>query len=252
MYFFLSHLAFADICISSSVAPKMLVGLFVGRTNISYIGCAAQLTSIVTFGIVECLLLAAMAYDRYVAICNPLLYKVIMSQNLCMWLVAVSYIGGCMNSMAFLTCVLSLSFQGTVELDHFFCDLPALLKLSSTNITITCTRPSVLSGSILSVTLLIITFSYFCILSAILRIRCAHGRNKAFSTCASHLTAVTLFCGTVSFTYLQPDSNISMDQAKIVSVFYVLVIPMLNPLIYSLRNKEVKDAVERRVRKTFC
>ncbi|XP_002708647.3 olfactory receptor 5P80-like [Oryctolagus cuniculus] len=250
MYLFLSHLAFVDIGYSSSVTPVMLMGFLRKGTLIPIAGCVAQLCSVVTFGTAECFLLAAMAYDRYVAICSPLLYNTHMSPRICIFLVGMSYLGGCGNAWTFTGCLLSLSFCGPNKVNHFFCDYSPLLKLSCSHDFISEIVPATSSGSIIVITVFIIALSYVYILFSILKMRSTEGRHKAFSTCTSHLTAVTLFYGTITFIYVMPKSSYSTDQNKVVSVFYTVVIPMLNPLIYSLRNKEVKEAVRKLMART--
>ncbi|XP_051005580.1 olfactory receptor 508-like [Acomys russatus] len=245
MYIFLSHLAFVDIGYSSSVTPIMLMGFVRKETFILVAGCVAQLCSVVTFGSAECFLLAAMAYDRYVAICSPLLYSTQMSSTVCMLLVGASYLGGCVNAWTFTGCLLNLSFCGPNKVNHFFCDYSPLLKLSCSHKLSSEVIPAISSGSIIVITVFIIVMSYVYILVSILKMRSTEGRRKAFSTCTSHLTAVTLFYGTITFIYVMPKSSYSTDQNKVVSVFYTVVIPMLNPLIYSLRNKEVKEAMKK-------
>ncbi|EGV99011.1 Olfactory receptor 481 [Cricetulus griseus] len=245
MYLFLSHLAFVDIGYSSSVTPVMIVSFLRERTAIPVAGCIVQLGSDVGSGTAECFLLAAMAYDRYVAICSPLLYSTLMSPRVCFILLVISYVGGCVNSSSFTSCLLSLTFCGPNKVNHFFCDLPPLVELSCTHVYIAEMSPAISAGSIIVITLFIIIVSYLYILHSILRMRSTEGRHKAFSTCTSHLTAVTLFYGTVTFVYVIPKSSHSPNQIKVVSVFYTVVIPMLNPLIYSLRNKEVKEAMRK-------
>ncbi|XP_046294158.1 olfactory receptor 5P4-like isoform X2 [Marmota monax] len=250
MYLFLSHLAFVDIGYSTKVTPVMIVSFLRERTTIPVAGCIAQLGSDVVFGTAECFLLAAMAYDRYVAICSPLLYSTHMSPTVCIILLVASYLGGIMNASSFTSCLLSLTFCGPNTINHFFCDLPPLVKLSCTHIYIAEISPAISAGSIIVITLFTISVSYLYILHSILRMRSTEGRHKAFSTCTSHLTAVTLFYGTVTFVYVIPKSSHSPDHIKVVSVFYTVVIPMLNPLIYSLRNKEVKEAMKKLMVKT--
>nr|XP_048316322.1 olfactory receptor 502-like [Myodes glareolus] len=252
MYFFLSHLASADIGYSSSVTPNMLVGFLVERNTISYVGCAIQLGSAVFFGTVECFLLAAMAYDRFIAICNPLLYSTKMSTQVCVQLLIVSYVGGFLNSSSFTMSFFSFLFCGPNRINHFFCDFTPLVELSCSDNSILIILDSFLAGSIILITVFVIAVSYIYILITILKMRSTEGRHKAFSTCTSHLTAVTLFFGTITFIYVMPKSNYSTDQNKVVSVFYMVVIPMLNPLIYSLRNNEIKGALKKQIgRKTF-
>ncbi|XP_027798174.3 olfactory receptor 5P4 isoform X1 [Marmota flaviventris] len=250
MYLFLSHLAFVDIGYSTTVTPVMIVSFLRERTTIPVAGCIAQLGSDVVFGTAECFLLAAMAYDHYVAICSPLLYSTHMSPTVCIILLVASYLGGIMNASSFTSCLLSLTFCGPNTINHFFCDLPPLVKLSCTHIYVAEISPAVSAGSIIVITLFTISVSYLYILHSILRMRSTEGRHKAFSTCTSHLTAVTLFYGTVTFVYVIPKSSHSPDHIKVVSVFYTVVIPMLNPLIYSLRNKEVKEAMKKLMVKT--
>jgi olfactory receptor len=245
MYLFLSHLAFVDVGFSTSVTPIMLIGFTGQRTALPVAGCEAQLCSGVTFGTTECFLLAAMAYDHYVAICSPLLYSVHMSPKVCMLLVGASYLGGCVNASTFTSCLLSLSFCGPNHIDHFFCDFSPLLKRACSDISIIEIIPSISSASIIVVTVFIISLSYIYILTTILKMHSTEGRHKAFSTCTSHLTAVTLYYGTITFIYVMPRSSYSTKQNKVVSLFYTVVIPMLNPLIYSLRNRDVKEALRK-------
>uniref|UniRef100_A0AC11CEQ5 Olfactory receptor family 5 subfamily P member 3 n=2 Tax=Ovis aries TaxID=9940 RepID=A0AC11CEQ5_SHEEP len=245
MYLFLCHLAFVDVGYSASVTPVMLMGFLREGTSIRVAGCVAQLCSVVTFGTAECFLLAAMAYDRYVAICLPLLYSTHMSPRICILLVGASYLGGCVNAWTFTGCLLSLSFCGSNKVNHFFCDYSPLLKLSCSHDFTSEITPAISSGSIIVVTVFIIALSYIYILFSVLKMRSTEGRHKAFSTCTSHLTAVTLFYGTITFIYVMPKSSYSAEQNKVVSVFYTVIIPMLNPLIYSLRNKEVKEAMRK-------
>uniref|UniRef100_G1U7H4 Olfactory receptor n=1 Tax=Oryctolagus cuniculus TaxID=9986 RepID=G1U7H4_RABIT len=247
MYFFLSHLAFADIGYSSSVTPNMLVNFLVERNTISYLGCGIQLGSGAFFGTVECFLLASMAYDRFVAICNPLLYSTKMSTQVCIQLFAVAYVGGFLNASTFTFTFFSLLFCGPTRVNHFFCDFAPLVELSCSDVSVPVVVPSFTVGSIIAITVFVIAVSYIYILITIMKMRSTEGRQKAFSTCTSHLTAVTLFYGTITFIYVMPKSSYSTDQNKIVSVFYTVVIPMLNPLIYSLRNNEIKGALKREI-----
>ncbi|XP_032097048.1 olfactory receptor 5P2 [Sapajus apella] len=252
MYFFLSHLAFADMGYSSSVTPNMLVNFLVERNTISYLGCAIQLGSAAFFATVECILLAAMAYDRFVAICSPLLYSNKMSTQVCVQLLLVAFIAGFFIAVSYTTSFYFLLFCGPNRVNHFFCDFAPLLELSCSGISVSTVVLSFSAGSIIVVTVCVIAVSYIYILITILKMRSTDGRHKAFSTCTSHLTVVTLFYGTITFIYVMPKSSYSTDQNKVVSVFYTVVIPMLNPLIYSLRNKEIKGALKRELgRKIF-
>ncbi|XP_032751814.1 olfactory receptor 494 [Rattus rattus] len=245
MYFFLSHLASVDIAYSSSVTPNMLANFLVKQNTISYLGCSIQFGSAAFFGTVECFLLAAMAYDRFVAICNPLLYSTKMSTQVCIQLVVGSYIGGFLNASSFLLSFFSFIFCGPNRINHFFCDFAPLVELSCSDVSVFVVVTSFSAGSVTMLTVFVIAISYTYILITILKMHSTEGRHKAFSTCTSHLTAVTLFYGTVMFIYVIPKSNYSTDQKKVVSLFYMMVIPMLNPLIYSLRNNEIKGALKR-------
>ncbi|XP_045412953.1 olfactory receptor 502-like [Lemur catta] len=252
MYFFLSHLAFADMGYSSSVTPNMLVNFLVEKNAISYLGCAIQLSSAAFFGTIECFILAAMAYDRFVAICNPLLYSTKMSTRICVQFLLVAHIAGVLNAISYTISFFSLFFCGPNRVNHFFCDFDPLIELSCSDASVLIAVSSLSVGSIVVVTVFVIAVSYIYILITILKMRSSEGRHKAFSTCTSHLTAVTLFYGTITFIYVMPKSSYSTDQNKMVSVFYMVVIPMLNPLIYSLRNKEIKGALKRKLgRKIF-
>ncbi|XP_065258951.1 olfactory receptor 5AR1-like [Emys orbicularis] len=249
MYFFLRNLSFCDLCYSSVISPKMLLNFLAERKSISYTACTVQLSLCIVFTDVECLLLAVMAYDRYVAICNPLLYTVTMSRQLCNQLVAGVYAVGVLDSMIQTSLTFRLSFCSSNIINHFLCDVPPLLPLSCSNTRINEIVMFVLMCCITGSSFLIVLLSYVYIISTILQIRSAEGRRKAFSTCSFHLTAVVLFFGTVLFMYLRPTSSYSMDTDKVASVFYMVLIPMLNPLIYSLRNTEVKDALRKAVNK---
>ncbi|XP_039390483.1 olfactory receptor 1038-like [Mauremys reevesii] len=249
MYFFLSSLSFCDLCYSSTISPKMLLNFLAERKTISYTACAVQLYLFVSFADVECLLLAVMAYDRYVAICNPLLYTVTMSRQLCKQLVALVYTVGFMDSMIHTCFTFRLSFCSSNIINHFFCDIPPLLALSCSDTRINEILLFAFTCCITVSSLVPVLLSYVYITSTILQIRSAEGRSKTFSTCSFHLTAVVLLFGTLLFMYLRPTSSYSMDTDKVASVFYTLVIPMLNPLIYSLRNTEVKDALRRAMNK---
>ncbi|XP_074083628.1 olfactory receptor 5p57-like [Macrotis lagotis] len=250
MYLFLSHLAFVDIEISSSVTPLMLRNYLEDITLIHLGGCVAQMFITFTFGTSESLLLAVMAYDRYMAICNPLLYSINMSTSVCTLLLITSYLGGFMNACIFTGCLVNRSFCGPNKINHFFCDYSPLLKLSYSQDNLTVFLPGLSAGSIIMITVSIIIISYAYILFSVLKIKSNEGRSKAFSTCTSHLTAVTLFFGTLTFIYVMPESSYSTDENKVISVFYCVMIPMLNPLIYSLRNNEVKGALRKLMSRT--
>ncbi|XP_053515186.1 olfactory receptor 1094 [Artibeus jamaicensis] len=245
MYYFLSVLSILDACYSSVVTPKMLVNFLKESKAISYVGCVAQMFLFVTFGTTECFLLAAMAYDRYVAIYNPLLYSVSMSPRVYVTLIIASYIGGIVNASIQTVATFSLSFCASNEIRHVFCDVPPLLAISCSDTYINQLLLFYLVGSIEIVTILIVLISYGFILLAILRTRSAEGRKKVFSTCGSHLTGVSVYHGTILFMYVRPSSSYALDHDMIVSTFYTIVIPMLNPIIYSLRNRDVKEAMKR-------
>ncbi|NWH48803.1 O1019 protein, partial [Fregata magnificens] len=247
MYYFLGHLAFVDVCYSSVILPKMLVQILTEEKTISFSGCAAQLCFFVVFGVTECLLLAVMAYDRYVAICKPLLYPAIMGGRTCRWLVAGSYAVGVLHAVTHTTFIFTFSFCRSNVINHYFCDIAPLLALSCSNThTYEAVVLALVSINCLS-TMTIIFVSYTHILPAILRIRPLEGRRKAFSTCASHLTVVTMFYGAILFMYLRPSSTYALDENKMATLFYTIITPVLNPLVYSLRNSEVKAALRRAV-----
>ncbi|XP_037363770.1 olfactory receptor 8D4-like [Talpa occidentalis] len=243
MYYFLSSLSFIDFCYSSVIIPKMLVGILSRDKSISYAGCNIQLYLFCVCAISECYMLAAMAYDRYVAICSPLLYNVIMSPRVCSLLVAAVFSAGFTLSMVSEGCLLSLDFCGSNVIKHYYCDIVPLMKLSCSSTYIDELLVFVVGGFNMVTTSMTIIISYTFILSSILRMHSKEGRSKAFGTCGSHLTAVVIFYGSLMFMYLKPASISSAIQEKISSIFYTIVIPMLNPLIYSLRNKEVQNAL---------
>ncbi|XP_030046786.1 olfactory receptor 1019-like [Microcaecilia unicolor] len=240
MYFFLSNLSFVDFCYSTVITPNMMLNLLSKRETISYNGCAAQLFFFAGFACTEIFLLSVMAYDRYVAICNPLLYSVIMTKQLCSELVIGSYLGGFVEAMIQTSFTFSLSFCRFNVINQFYCDVPPLLKLSCTDTFINEIIIFVFAVIIGVTSLVIILISYSYILSTVVKIDSVQGRRKAFSTCASHFTCVIFFYGTLLFVYLQPSSGSTLNQNGVISIFYTVVIPMLNPLIYSLRNQEVK------------
>ncbi|XP_058546638.1 olfactory receptor 5W2-like [Neofelis nebulosa] len=245
MYYFLSNLSFCDVCYSSTVSPKMLAGFLAEQKKIPYNSCAIQLYFFGAFADVECLMLAVMAYDRYAAICNPLLYTIAMSRRICIQLVALAYIVGFVDSAIHTGCTFRLAFCNSNIINHFFCDIPPLLSLSSSDTSINEIVMFTFIGCVVGCSVITVLLSYTYIIMTILRMNSPEGRRKAFSTCASHLTAVAIFHGTLLFMYFRPSSSYSMDTDKMASVFYTVVIPMLNPLIYSLRNKDVKGALKK-------
>ncbi|XP_049747530.1 olfactory receptor 8K3-like [Elephas maximus indicus] len=251
MYFFLRHLAITDLGYSTTVGPKMLVNFVVDENTISYYFCATQLAFFILFINVELFILSAMSYDRYVAICNPLLYTVIMSQRLCLLLVAILYLYSAFVSLLVTLKIFNLSFCGYNVISHFYCDTNPLISLLCPNTYEIQLITLILASFALITSLLIVLVSYLLVFVTILRMNSAVGRHKAFSTCGSHLTVVVIFYGTLIFMYMQPKSNHSYDTDKVASIFYTLVIPMLNPLIYSLRNKDVKYALHRAWKKIY-
>ncbi|XP_036732956.2 olfactory receptor 5AS1-like [Manis pentadactyla] len=247
MYFFLSHLSFLDISYSTTIAPKMLENFLASRNSISLRGCALQMFFFACFADAECLILAAMAYDRYAAICKPLLYPICMSRRVCVCFIVLAYFSGIMTSMVHVCLTFRLPFCGSNIVNHFFCDIPPLLTLSCADTHINELLLFALCGFIQTSTFVVIFISYFCILLTVLSIKSADGRGKTFFTCASHLTAVTLLYGALLFTYLRPSTSYSPDADKVVAVFYTVVFPMFNPMIYSFRNKDVKNALKKLV-----
>uniref|UniRef100_A0A8D2DSG3 Olfactory receptor n=1 Tax=Sciurus vulgaris TaxID=55149 RepID=A0A8D2DSG3_SCIVU len=252
MYFFLFNLSFIDLCYSSVFTPKMLVNFISKKNIISYKGCMTQLCFFCFFIISECYVLTSMAYDRYVAICYPLLYNTIMSPKVCSNLMLGSYLMAFSGAMAHTGCMLRLTFCDANTINHYFCDVPPLLQLSCTDTYANELVVLIVAGINIIVPSLTIIISYSFIISSILQINSTGGRSKAFSTCISHIIAVSLFFGSGAFMYLKPFSAGSMDESKISSVFYTNVVPMMNPLIYSLRNKDVKVALRKTLsRKMF-
>ncbi|CAI9548571.1 unnamed protein product [Staurois parvus] len=243
MYLFLSNLSFVDFSCSSVVLPKMLTDLLSETKAISFAGCAMQFFFFGSFGSTESLLLGVMAYDRYVAICSPLLYQAHMSSVLCLQMLIAAYFGGFCNSFVHTVAAFRLNFCGSNIIDHFFCDLPPLYKLSCSDISMNVVVLIILAGLVTMSSMILILVSYTNIVLAIVKIRSAQGRYKAFNTCASHITAVSILYGTFIFTHLHPSTSYALQQNQVVSVFYSILIPMLNPLIYSLRNAKVKNAM---------
>ncbi|XP_077175052.1 olfactory receptor 5AR1-like isoform X2 [Paroedura picta] len=243
MYFFLGHLSLVDLCYSSVITPKILADLLAESKRISYNACATQLYLFSFLADMEGILLGVMAYDRYVAICNPLLYTVIMSKKVCKHLIIVAYIVGTVDAIVHTSCTFRLTFCNSNVINHFFCDVPPLLELSCSDTSVNEIVMFIFIGYIEAGSIGMTLVSYVYILNTIMRMHSAESRGKAFSTCASHLTTVGLYHGTVLFMYFRPSSSYSMEQDKWASVFYIVVIPMLNPLIYSLRNKDVKQAL---------
>uniref|UniRef100_A0A8D2ITM4 Olfactory receptor n=1 Tax=Varanus komodoensis TaxID=61221 RepID=A0A8D2ITM4_VARKO len=242
MYFLLRNLSLVDICLALVILPKMLVNLLSEHKGISFLGCVMQMFFFLFLGGSECFLLAAMAYDRYVAICNPLRYTVIMKKGMCVQLTLFSWCSGVVVGTVQTTWVFSFPFCGPNKVDHFFCDSPPVLKLACADTYLF--EIYAVTGTILIVLFpfMLIVVSYVCILRTILKIPSAQGRHKAFSTCTSHIVVVILFYGTAGLTYFQPKSSYSPELKKLLSLSYTVFTPMLNPIVYSLRNKEVRGA----------
>lgn len=248
MYYFLFNLSFVDLCYSSVITPKMLM-TFVNRNIISHAECMAQLYFFSFFVIDECFILTSMAYDRYVAICKPLLYKVSMSHQVCLMLTVGAYVMGLVGAVAHTGCMLRLSFCDGNIINHYMCDIPPLLQLSCTSTYITELVVFIVVGINVIVPSLTISISYTLILSSVLRICSTEGRSKAFSTCSSHITVVSLFFGSSAFMYLKPFPAGSLDEEKVSTVFYTIVGPMMNSFIYSLRNKDIQIALSKTLKK---
>uniref|UniRef100_A0A8C6RW06 Olfactory receptor n=1 Tax=Nannospalax galili TaxID=1026970 RepID=A0A8C6RW06_NANGA len=251
MYFFLFNLSCIDFCSSSVVTPKMLMNFIIKKNFISYVQCMTQFYFFCFFMISECYVLTSMAYDRYVAICNPLLYNIAMSPKVCSYLILCSYFMGISDAMIHTGCLLRVVFCGKNTINHYFCDLLPLLQLSCTSTYANEMEMFIVGGKNIIVPSVIIFTSYGFILSSILQISSTEGKAKAFSTCSSHLIAVSLFFGSGTFSYLKPSSVGSVDEGKISSVFYSIVVPMINPLIYSLRNKDVRNALIKTKKRQF-
>ncbi|XP_004645857.2 olfactory receptor 8K3-like [Octodon degus] len=247
MYFFLRHLALIDLGYSTAVGPKMLENFVVDQNTISYCGCATQLAFFIVLIACELFILSAMSYDRYVAICSPLLYTVIMSPRACWVLVVMPYLYCTFVSLLITVKIFTLSFCGHNVISHFYCDSLPLLSLACSDTHEVEAINLILAALNLISSLLMVLVSYLLILIAILKMKSAEGRRKAFSTCGSHLTVVLVFYGTLIFMYVQPKPGHSNNTDKVTSVFYTMVIPMLNPLIYSFRNKDVKYALKKMI-----
>ncbi|XP_049635744.1 olfactory receptor 5A1-like [Suncus etruscus] len=252
MYFFLSCLSFIDICLTSSISPKMLFDFFKDKKTISFVGCAIQYFVGCWMGLSECCLLVVMAYDRYVAIGNPLQYSTIMEPGLCQKMVAGVFWIGFFSSLVQTVPCFKLDFCGSNVIQHFFCDLPQIITLSCSNPFVTQIIIFLVALFVGFGSLLMILLSYGFITASILKISSVKGSAKAFNTCASHLAVVTLFYGAALSVYMHSSSSHTKRKDKVLSVAYVILIPMLNPLIYSLRNKEIKEAFKRMMKKTLA
>ncbi|NWR56556.1 OR4S2 protein, partial [Bucorvus abyssinicus] len=242
MYFFLSHLSIVDICYSSVTAPKMIADFLVEHKTISFVGCIAQLFGVHFFGGTEIFLLTVMAYDRYAAICRPLHYSTLMTRPVCSQMVIGSWVGGLVHSTVQTLLTSCLPFCGPNKIDHYFCDVHPLLQLACTDTYAVGIIVVANSGMIALSCFFILVVSYVVILVS-LKSQMSEWRRKALSTCGSHITVVILFFGPCTFTYIRPSSDLSED--KSVAVFYTVITPVLNPLIYTLRNEEVKSAMKK-------
>ncbi|XP_007955998.1 olfactory receptor 4S2-like [Orycteropus afer afer] len=242
MYFFLKYLSFVDICYSSVTAPKMIINLLVKSKTISYMGCMLQLFGVHFFGPTEVFILVVMAYDRYVAICKPLHYMTIMDQDRCQKMLLGAWLGGFLHSIIELALMLQLPFCGPNVINHYFCDVHPMLKLACTDTYVFGVVDTATSGTVALGTFIILIISYTLILMS-LRKQSAEGRRKALSTCGSHITVVIMFFGPCTFMYMRPNTTFAED--KMVALFYTIIAPMLNPLIYTLRNAEVKNAMKK-------
>ncbi|XP_060138181.1 olfactory receptor 5A2-like [Zootoca vivipara] len=249
MYFFLTNLSFLDICYSSVTVPKMLESLLASKKTISLNGCITQIFCFIFMFGTEIFLLSAMAYDRFAAICNPLRYSTLISHRVCVQMVVAAWISGFLDSLVNTLFLTGLHFCGPRNINHFSCELPLLLQLSCSSTFANEMVILTFSMTLGFASLLLIVASYMRIINTILKIRSAEGRQKAFSTCASHLTVVLLFCGTAIIRYMRPASGYSETLDKLVSIQYSILTPMFNPIIYSLKNKEVKIALNKLLRK---
>ncbi|XP_008849880.1 olfactory receptor 6-like [Nannospalax galili] len=245
MYYFLSSMSFLEIWYVSVTVPKMLDGFLLQRRRISFTGCMTQLYFFISLACTECVLLSAMAYDRYVAICHPLQYPVIMTTSYCMQLMALSYFSGFMVSVVKVYFISHVAFCGSNVMNHFFCDISPVLKLACKDMSTAELVDFALAIIILVFPLITTVLSYVYIVSAILRIPSTQGRKKAFSTCASHLTVVIIYYTAMIFMYVRPRAIASFNSNKLISAVYAVLTPMLNPFIYCLRNQEVKNAIKK-------
>ncbi|XP_021012123.1 olfactory receptor 10AG1-like [Mus caroli] len=245
MYFFLANFSSLEICYVSVTVPRILFNIGMQNRNISLMSCATQLCFFLVFGTTECLLLAVMSYDRYVAICNPLHYPLVMSPTKCTHLAVVSWLGGIPVQIGQTCQIFSMSFCNSYKINHFFCDIPPILKLACGNTSVHELSVYVVVMAVAAFPFILVLISYSKIITTILRLPTSKGRGKAFSTCSSHLLVVLLFYGSATVTYLRPKSMHSPGTDKLLSLFYTIVTPMFNPLIYSLRNKEVIAALRK-------
>ncbi|XP_069805728.1 olfactory receptor 12D2-like [Dendropsophus ebraccatus] len=242
MYFFLANLSFLDICFSSVTVPKMMVGFWI-QNVISMEGCIMQMYFFHSLGFSEGVLLSAMGYDRYVAICHPLRYKIIMRKSVCVYLVVLSWAAGLTTSLVNALMTSQLPFCNAYKVHHFYCDVKPVIKLACKDISVNQMTLTYFSGFICTGTFILTVLSYFYIISYVVAHQSSKGRSKAFSTCSAHLTIVMLFYGTAMCTYLGPDSEESIERDRVAAILFALITPSLNPIIYTLRNKEVRKSL---------
>ncbi|XP_014462496.1 olfactory receptor 10R2-like [Alligator mississippiensis] len=245
MYFFLSILSFSEICYTVVIVPNLLANLIKANKAISFVGCATQMCFFLGFGCTNCILLTVMGYDRYVSICKPLHYQDIMNQRVCAQLVAFSAITGFLFSTTETIIVFTLPFCNLNKIEHFFCDIAPLLKLACARNYIGEIIIFIICVLVILCSFLLIMLSYLLILNTILKIPSTEGKRKAFSTCASHLIVVVVHFGCISIIYLRPKSRFTLDGDTVISVTYTIVTPLLNPVVYSLRNKDVQAALKK-------
>ncbi|XP_072494516.1 olfactory receptor 2G3-like [Notamacropus eugenii] len=251
MYFFLTNLSFLDVCFTTTTVPQMLVNLGGATKTITYVGCVAQVYVFQWLGSTECVLLGMMALDRYVAVCEPLRYSVIMNYQLCLQLAIIAWLIGLVNSLLQSTLTIQLPLCDHRALDHFFCELPSLIKMACVDTTVNEITLAVVATFLILGPLSMISIYYYYIIQAVLRIPSVDGRHKTFNTCSSHLLVVFLYYGPGIYIYMQPSASGSQDLSKFLTFFYCVLTPMANPFIYTLRNKEVKGALRRLLRKGF-
>ncbi|XP_046497314.1 olfactory receptor 2W1 [Equus quagga] len=251
MYFFLRNFSLLDLCFTTSIIPQMMVNLWGPDKTISYVGCVIPLYVYMCLGSIECLLLAVMSYDRFTAICKPLHYLIIMNPHLCLKMILMVWSISLANSVVLCTLTLNLPRCGNKLLDHFLCELPAMVKIACIDTTTVEMSVFALGIVIVLTPLILILISYGYIAKAVLRMKSKAGQRKAINTCGSHLTVVSIFYGTIIYMYLQPGNSASKDQGKFLTLFYTIITPSLNPLIYTLRNKDMKDALKKMVRLTM-
>ncbi|XP_040859105.1 olfactory receptor 10Z1 [Ochotona curzoniae] len=251
MYLFLSFLSFSETCYTLGIIPRMLFGLVMGVQAISYVGCATQMFFSASWACTNCFLLAVMGFDRYVAICAPLHYTSRMSPTLCIQLISISFLSGYLFGLGMTLVIFCLSFCNSHEIQHFFCDTPPVLSLACGDTELSELGILILSLLVLLVSFFFIVISYAYILVAILKIPSADGRRKAFSTCASHLTVVIIHYGCASFMYLRPKASYSLERDQLIAVTYTVVTPLLNPIVYSLRNRAVQTAIRHAFQGSF-